>query len=243
MSPFLPLHLRLSRFGLVVSFFFAIPFLAVSGRGAFMPLGALKEAAAVSREDGVGSGWCGRGVWSVLTALGYGEGIRSANGQDWETVLHNAGWTPLRCLDPSMAPFGSVLVYLSDMRLQGRNVVGTKGGVYGHVELVGIDEGKRSYISDRPRPNPGGTVPHNFTRRAWVPPGYVPRSPEYDAAVAAAISRSGSGSGRPVVLPQSSKQPVLQRSSYDPAAISRSAKELLEERLSLAEVVFTARSL
>jgi hypothetical protein len=232
MPPLVPFSAvrRIPRFFVPVLFFFGLPFLAAPAPGAFMPTGTLKEAADVSREDGVGRGWCGRGVWSVLTTLGYGEGIRSANGQDWETVLYNAGWAPLRCPDPSMAPFGSVLVYLSDMRLQGRNVVGTKGGIYGHVELVGIDQGKRAYISDTPRRNPGGSVPHNFTRRAWVPPGYVqqpsfpPGSPKHPS-------------------PSPNPSRMLVRSSYDPSAIARSAKELLDERLSLAEVVFSSRSL
>jgi hypothetical protein len=182
---------------------------------AFMPVKSLLEASKVARTDNVGAGWCGRGVWSVLEEIGYGEGIKSANGQDWEVVLHQAGWVPLICPDPSHAPLGSVVVYLSDMRVHGQNLVGTKGGVYGHVELVALDENaRRVYVSDKPRVKPGGTVPANFTRRAWIPPGFTfPRG----------------------VNP-------LPPSSYDPKKISEMANQLKEERIDLAMAIFARRS-
>lgn len=179
--------------------------------GAFMPAQTLFEASKSARTDSVGSGWCGRGVWSVLRNIGYGNGIRSGDGQDWEVILSDAGWAPLACPSPSMAPYGSILVYVSDVRLHGRNKVGTKGGVYGHVELVAIEpKYGRVYVSDKPRVKPGGTVPMNFTRRAWIPPGFV-----YPAG-----------------------QPVLVRSSFDPKLALKHATQLRDERIELAMAVF-----
>jgi hypothetical protein len=176
-----------------------------------MPAQTLVEASKASRSDGVGYGWCGRGVWSVLNAIGYGSGIRSADGQDWECVLREAGWVPLHCPLPRYAPYGAVLVYTSDLRLHGRNLVGTKGGRFGHVELVALDEKLgRVYVSDKPRKNAGGTVPMNFTKRAWVPPGFVPP----DGSV------------------------PLKPSSYDPIKVVKASKELMTERLLLAKTLF-----
>jgi hypothetical protein len=197
------------RFFIFVSvLFFAT---LASLRAAFMPAQALFEASKVARTDGVGAGWCGRGVWSVLSQIGYGKGIKSGDGQDWEYILSNAGWVPLLCPDPSMAPYGSVLVFTSDMRRYGRNKAGTKGGIYGHVELVAVDpQLGRVYVSDKPRVKPGGTVPMNFTRRAWIPPGYV--------------------------YPKG--QPILKRSTFDPKVVFNQAIQLRDERIEFAMAVF-----
>jgi hypothetical protein len=179
--------------------------------GAFMPAQTLFEASKVAKTDGIGAGWCGRGVWSVLSKIGYGQGIRSGDGQDWEVILSDAGWVPLSCPIPSMAPYGSILVYMSDMRLHGRNKVGTKGGIHGHVELVAVDPKLgRVYVSDKPRVKPGGTVPMNFTKRAWVPAGYV----------------------------YSVGQPVLAKSTFNPKLALKQASQLRDERIELAMVVF-----
>jgi len=130
------------------------------------------EAISVSKSDGIGAGWCGRGVLHVLRTVGLGDGLVGGNGHDWEEILEEAGWEPISCVSPEDAPFGSVLVFQSDYNLLGRNKRGTPGGRWGHVEFVAADEdGKRWYVSDAPRTNFGGTVPDNFTSRAWVPPG------------------------------------------------------------------------
>lgn len=171
----------------------------------------LAGAVAVAKADGVGAGYCGRGVWSVLKGIGYGGGLRSANGQDWELNLSEAGWIPLVCRDPNRAPLGSILVYSSDIRRHGRNLVGTKGGLWGHVELVSAQEGRKVFVSDKARERPGGTVADNFTGRAWVPPGSVP-----------------------VIVPGS-----LVPSSYDPAVVRKGAQELLSDRLSQARAYFS----
>lgn len=133
------------------------------------------SAADVARMDDVPSRWCGRGTLSVLSSLGLADGLRGADGHDWEESLWEAGWRPVPCSDPSLAPYGSVLVYDSDWRLIGRNERGTPGGRWGHVEFVAWDEkvGGRVYVSDAPRRTPGGTVLDNFTHRAWVPPSFV----------------------------------------------------------------------
>jgi hypothetical protein len=162
-----------------------------------------------ARSDGVGPGYCGRGVWSVLKALGKGQGLQSANGHDWEEVLSSAGWVPYSCGVPDKAPLGSVLVYLSDIKRFGRNLVGTAGGRWGHVELVASSQGRRYYVSDAPRLRPGGTVPLNFTRRAWLPPGAV----RLESA-------------------------PLPRRALDPALFKAGASRLLEARLGDLSAVF-----
>lgn len=130
---------------------------------------SMRKALVESRRDKVGEGFCGRGVLSILKSAGY-QGLKSANGGDWEKVLQGAGWKSIACESPAKAPLGSVLVYLSDLSLWGTNRAGTKGGAYGHVELVLEEGGKRKYVSDRPRFQFGGTVARNFTKRAWLPP-------------------------------------------------------------------------
>ena len=128
-------------------------------------------AAIESATDNIGSGWCGRGMLSILKNAGFGRGLAGGNGQDWELILSKAGWKAVRCSSPLRAPLGSVLVYLGDGRV-GKRARGTPGGYYGHVEMVALGRtGQRLYVSDNPRVAPGGTVPDNFTGRAWIPPG------------------------------------------------------------------------
>jgi len=134
---------------------------------------ALVAAALESANDNIPSGWCGRGIYSILNKSGLGKGLKTGNGQEWERILMEAGWKPVRCLTPQKAPLGSVLVYMSDTRLGKRNR-GTPGGSYGHVEMVALaPNGGRLYVSDCPRPLPGGSVADNFTGRAWLPPGQL----------------------------------------------------------------------
>lgn len=164
-----PIFLSFFLSGLLApSLFSAAPVLSAMGRS------SLDEAVVRAKTDSVGGGYCGRGLWSVLKDIGYGEGLQSADGQDWEVFLSRAGWLPLVCRDPNKAPLGSVLVYMSDIRRHGRNRIGTRGGIWGHAELVSMSGSKKVFVSDAARPNPGGTVPFNFTQRAWVPPGSVP---------------------------------------------------------------------
>lgn len=137
---------------------------------------ALVAAAMESANDNIPSGWCGRGIYSILNKSGLGKGLKTGNGQEWERILMEAGWKPVRCLSPQKAPLGSVLVYMSDTRLGKRNR-GTPGGSYGHVEMVALaPNGGRLYVSDCPRPLPGGSVVDNFTGRAWLPPGQFIRT-------------------------------------------------------------------
>ena len=131
----------------------------------------LIAAAVESATDHIGSGWCGRGMLSILKNAGLGRGLAGGNGQDWESILSRAGWKPVRCSSPQRAPLGSVLVYLGDARV-GKFPRGTPGGNFGHVEMVALGRnGERLYVSDNPRVMPGGTVRDNFTGRAWMPPG------------------------------------------------------------------------
>ena len=177
---------------------------------------SLAGAVETSKTDSVGGGYCGRGVWSVLKGIQYDQGLQSADGQDWEVVLSRAGWIPLVCRDPWKAPLGSVLVYMSDIRRFGRNLVGTKGGIWGHVELVSLSKGTKVFVSDAPRLKPGGTVPLNFTGRAWVPPGSVP---VIGADQAFAVS------------------------SYRPIQCREEAERLKDDRLAQAESYFSRLAL
>ena len=132
---------------------------------------SLVAAAVESATDNIGSGWCGRGMLSVLRSVGLGSGLQGGDGQDWEKILSHAGWRPVSCTAPHKAPLGSVLVYLGDARV-GKRLRGTPGGYHGHVEMVALNpNGQRLYVSDCARVAPGGTVRDNFTCRAWLPPG------------------------------------------------------------------------
>lgn len=132
---------------------------------------AVIKAARQALKDNAPGGWCGRGVYNVLSALGLGSQLESVNGQEWPSILKRAGWRPVKVSDPKNAPHLSVLVYDSDVKRHGRNIRGTKGGTYGHVELVLLSSlGERWYIADEVRFKPGGTVLDNFTGIAWVPP-------------------------------------------------------------------------
>lgn len=134
---------------------------------------ALQAAAQESATDNIGSGWCGRGMLALLKTAGMANGLKGGNGQDWEQNLMAAGWKPVRCLTPYQAPLGSVLVYSGDRRV-GKMPRGTPGGYFGHVEMVALaPSGQRLYVSDCPRAKAGGSVPDNFTGRAWVPPGQL----------------------------------------------------------------------
>lgn len=131
----------------------------------------LREITLASANDGIPSGWCGRAMLSLLNQSGVGKGLKPGNGQDWEKILAEAGWKPVKVSSPWRAPLGSVLVYLGD-RLLGKIPRGTPGGYFGHVEMVALSpSGGRMFVADNPRPVPGGSVPDNFTGRAWVPPG------------------------------------------------------------------------
>lgn len=147
----------------------------------------LVNAAIESSTDNISSGWCGRGMLSILRKFGLGAGLQGSNGQDWEQNLLKAGWKPVRVQSPERAPLGSVLVYLGDKR-SGKSPRGTPGGYFGHVEMVALGpSGGRLYVADSARAKPGGTVRDNFTGRAWMPPGNTPvwktQTPEQQVAM------------------------------------------------------------
>ncbi len=157
------------------SILLALVFVTLAGVGrAANPLlkgDTLREVTEMSLSDGIPSGWCGRAMLSILRETGLGAGLKPGNGQDWEKILADAGWKPVAVTSPYRAPLGSVLVYTSDRRV-GKAPRGTPGGYYGHVEIVALaPSGGRMYVADMPRAKPGGSVPDNFTGRAWVPPG------------------------------------------------------------------------
>jgi hypothetical protein len=156
--------------------------LAATGANPLLRGTTLQQLTSISANDGIPSGWCGRAMLSLLTKSGLGKGLKPGNGQDWEQILRGAGWKPLRVSSPFRAPLGSVLVYSSD-RTVGKLPRGTPGGYFGHVEMVSLSEsGSRVYVADSPRVAPGGSVPDNFTGRAWVPPGTLLSAPAPIAA-------------------------------------------------------------
>lgn len=158
---------------------FALLLLAVQARGAnpLLKGHTLQDLTTTSATDGIPSGWCGRAMFSLLNKSGLGKGLKQGNGQDWEKILSDAGWRPVKTSSPARAPLGSVLVYSGDQR-QGKMPRGTPGGYFGHVEMVALSpNGGRMYVADCPRPVPGGSVPDNFTGRAWVPPGTMLAAP------------------------------------------------------------------
>ena len=137
----------------------------------------LQRLTVTSATDDIPSGWCGRAMLSLLNKSGLGRGLKPGNGQDWENILSDAGWKPVKVASPARAPLGSVLVYSGDLRL-GKMPRGTPGGYFGHVELVSLaPHGGRIYVADCPRTIPGGSVPNNFTGRAWLPPGTMLSAP------------------------------------------------------------------
>ena len=161
--------------------FFLLVLVLASPAGAVNPLlkgNLLQTLTVASATDDIPSGWCGRGMLSLLNKAGLARGLKPGNGQDWEQILVNAGWKPVKVACPARAPLGSVLVYSGDQRL-GKIPRGTPGGYFGHVEMVSLaPNGGRIYVSDCPRVVPGGSVPNNFTGRAWVPPGTLLGAPQ-----------------------------------------------------------------
>jgi len=161
---------------------------AAVAAGPALPRPVLMQMAEQSAKDNIGSGWCGRGMLSLLRSAGLGDRLKPGNGQDWEKILREAGWRPKACATPLNAPLGSVLVYLGDARV-GKRPRGTPGGYHGHVEMVALSkDGRRLYVADSPRALPGGTVRDNFTGRAWLPPGpSIWKAPEVEDQVAVVV--------------------------------------------------------
>jgi len=158
-------------FRVVLVFSLLLPSLAAVAANPLLKGDTLRQVTLTSANDNIPSGWCGRAILSLLNQSGVGKGLKPGNGQEWEKILLEAGWKPVKVTSPWRAPLGSVLVYLGD-RVLGKIPRGTPGGYFGHVEMVGLSPGGgRMFVADCPRPVPGGSVPDNFTGRAWVPPG------------------------------------------------------------------------
>lgn len=147
------------------------------------------------------AGYCGAGVKNILTdAYGFPKDIPGANGQDWGKNFEKLGFTKVKINSPSEAPPGSFLTYDSDDRrgqprtLSKRTGRPTGGSQYGHVEFVGQgSDGKpKYYFGNDGANNPGGSVPHNFTGYAYIPP------PE---AQLRALAKAGMPNVSPSALP------------------------------------------
>ena len=163
------------RWGIII--LLVIPVFPIQAANPLLKGNMLQRLTVESATDGIPSGWCGRAMLSLLNKSGLGRGLKPGNGQDWENILSDAGWKPVKVASPARAPLGSVLVYSGDQRL-GKIPRGTPGGYFGHVEMVSLaPNGGRIYVADCPRLIPGGSVPNNFTGRAWVPPGTMLAAP------------------------------------------------------------------
>jgi len=124
-----------------------------------------QQAISISRVDNAGSGYCAKGVANIMLQMGYP--VTRGNAHDWDQSLPSNGWTFLSGVAPGEAPPGALLVFDSDIHA-GKPVGTTGGAKYGHVEIVTTTtDGKRQYVSDKPRNNWGGTVPDNYVG-AWV---------------------------------------------------------------------------
>ena len=100
--------------------FFLLVLVLASPAGAVNPLlkgNLLQTLTVASATDDIPSGWCGRGMLSLMNKAGLARGLKPGNGQDWEQILVNAGWKPVKVACPARAPLGSVLVYSGDQRL------------------------------------------------------------------------------------------------------------------------------
>ena len=179
----------LKRRGLLL-LLLVVPAFSVRAANPLLKGNMLQMLTVESATDGIPSGWCGRAMLSLLNKSGLGRGLKPGNGQDWEKILSDAGWKPVKVTSPARAPLGSVLVYSGDQRL-GKIPRGTPGGYFGHVEMVSLaPNGGRIYVADKPRLIPGGSVPNNFTGRAWVPPGTMLGAPQpVDAQVAVVLQQ------------------------------------------------------
>ena len=82
------------------------------------------------------------------------------HGHDYHANMKCSGWTNRPDLTPYNAPPGCLISYNSRKRV-GDKAVTRKGSghTYGHVEIVALRaDGKRQYVSDKPRNTWGGSV-------------------------------------------------------------------------------------
>lgn len=153
---------------------------------------------AQARLDDAGLYQCAKGVANLLAAAGlpYTRG----DGHTWKDSLPKNGWVRLEGFNPQNAPPGAVIAYDRDPPSIRKN--NGAGSEFGHVEIVAMGEdGKRRYVSDTTRTNPGGTVPHNFAGVFWHPsmgPLPTPGSDNTYAGTApsAVLARQQQGSDR-----------------------------------------------
>ncbi len=138
---------------------------------------ALSNVIADDKTAALSCGATARNV-TMTKLFGYSEAeVRAANGgqrqdgKNWDTVLENLGWQKVAVSSPSQAPPNSMLVYKSDPDL-GKSARNMGGGTYGHIEYKGVNaDGNPAYYYGRGmKPNPGGSVPDNFTGFAYIPP-------------------------------------------------------------------------
>lgn len=120
------------------------------------------RALRIANNDNAPVGYCARGTRNILTGMGYR--APTGNAEDWDQQLRSpgSGWTLLRGVNPRNAPEGALLFFDSDDG-NGRAARNRGGGLYGHVEVVGMGgNGERLYISSHVSRRPGGSVPDNF---------------------------------------------------------------------------------
>lgn len=137
------------------------------GAGATDPLcssdwGSANSAVArcISQRDDASLYYCAKGVANILQEMGYP--VTRGNASDWDDGRMEAnGWTKIDC-QPSECPAGAVLHFDNNAGAV-CGVTGSRGADCGHVEIVTETNGTRTYVSDEPRTNAGGSVPQNYT--------------------------------------------------------------------------------
>ncbi|PCJ20044.1 MAG: hypothetical protein COB02_05440 [Candidatus Cloacimonadota bacterium] len=129
-----------------------------------------KEVHRIAETDTAEPNQCAKGVANILIEMGFATEAIRGHARDWDDRLANSpGWKKVSC-QPGTCPPGAVLQYEDDSP-QGTN---GRGAQYGHVEIVTVVNGERSYCSDKCRSNSGGSVAHNFNRGgAWIYEGEI----------------------------------------------------------------------
>ena len=130
-----------------------------AGRKCFMVQGISSTIFRKAATDKAEEGFCARGVFNILTALGIP--CTSGDAHTWKTTLPQNGWKLVHGR-PEDAPVGAVLVFDRNKNYMNLPEKDRSGRRFGHVEVVAERDGQRMYVSDEPRENWGGSVRGNF---------------------------------------------------------------------------------
>lgn len=122
-------------------------------------------------QDNAFEGQCSKGVMNVLQACGirhpYRQGEARLVMDQLERLAQqpDSGWCRIKIDNPKHAPDGSILCYDRNKTFRSDD---KSGRAFGHIEIVAHRGKETSFISDKARPNNGGTVKHNWDGYAYV---------------------------------------------------------------------------